>query len=100
MQEPFHLRMRLQRRRYANSARLNPLAKAQASISRLTTLHLGLYPSHHIVFPFNEPPRARLLPGLRIGAGGLEKHEDVVGLDQAITNCCQSHDGVRIYNIS
>ena len=55
MQEPFHLRMRLQRRRFASSARLNLLAEAQASISRPATLYLSLYPSHHIVSPFNEP---------------------------------------------
>ena len=45
-------------------------------------LHLGLYTSHHIVFPFNESTRARLLLSLGISAGGLEKHEDAVGLDQ------------------
>jgi hypothetical protein len=71
MQEPFHLRMRLQRRRFASSARSNPLA--EASISRPAALYLSLYPSHHIGFPFNEPIRARLLLGLGIGAGGLDE---------------------------
>jgi hypothetical protein len=53
--EPFRLRMRLQRRRFASSARLNPFAEAQASIARAAALYLILYPPHHIVFPFNEP---------------------------------------------
>ena len=47
--------LRLQRRRFASSAQSNPLAKAQASISRLVALYFILHPSHHIVFPFNEP---------------------------------------------
>ena len=54
---------------------LNPLAEEQVSISSAS---LSL--SDHInVFPFNEPRLhlGRLL-GLRIGAGRLEKHEDVV----------------------
>ncbi|OAF98753.1 uncharacterized protein CC84DRAFT_1210623 [Paraphaeosphaeria sporulosa] len=72
--------MRLQRRRFASSARLNPRAEVQASISRAAALYLSLYPSYHIVFPFNEPARARLRLGLGTGAGGLEKIEDVVGL--------------------
>jgi hypothetical protein len=72
--------MRLQRQRFASNARLNPLAEAQASISRPAVLHLSLYTSHHIVFPFNESTRARQLLSLGIGAGGLEKHEDAVGL--------------------
>ncbi|KAK7178072.1 hypothetical protein PSPO01_15872 [Paraphaeosphaeria sporulosa] len=46
--------MRLQRRRFASSARLNLLAEAHASISRAAALYLILYPSHHIVFPSNE----------------------------------------------
>jgi hypothetical protein len=64
------------------SARLSLLAKAQASIPRPAALHLNLYPSYHILFPFNEPPRARLLLSLRIGASRLEKHKDAMGLDQ------------------
>jgi hypothetical protein len=49
---------------------LNPFAQAQASISSAApTLS-----DHITIFPFNEP---RL--GLRISAGRLEKHEDVVG---------------------
>ncbi|PVH91655.1 hypothetical protein DM02DRAFT_620394 [Periconia macrospinosa] len=72
--------MRLQRRRFASSARLNPLAEAQASISRTAALYLSLYPSHHIVFPFNEP-RLELAAAWSRNrrVGGLEKHEDVVG---------------------
>ena len=52
--EPFHLRTRLQPRRFASNARLNPLAEAQASNSRAAALYLSLYPSHRIVFPSNE----------------------------------------------
>ncbi|KAF2274454.1 uncharacterized protein EI97DRAFT_99885 [Westerdykella ornata] len=39
---------------FCHNVRLNPHAEAQASISRPTALYLSLYPSHHIVFPFNE----------------------------------------------
>ncbi|KAF2678333.1 hypothetical protein K458DRAFT_140691 [Lentithecium fluviatile CBS 122367] len=72
-EEPFHLRMRLQRRRFASNARLNPLAEAQASISRPAALYLGLYPSRHIVFPFNEPrPELAAAWSRNRRAGGLE----------------------------
>ncbi|KAF2470571.1 uncharacterized protein BDR25DRAFT_30951 [Lindgomyces ingoldianus] len=72
--EPFHLRVCLQRRRFASNARLNPLAEAPAA------RYFNLYPSHHIVFPFNEP-RLELAAAWSRNrrAGGLEKHEGVEG---------------------
>ncbi|KAF1963888.1 hypothetical protein BU23DRAFT_562405, partial [Bimuria novae-zelandiae CBS 107.79] len=72
--EPLH-------RRFASNARLNPHAEAQALISRPAALYLSLYPSHHIVFPFNEPRLALAAAWSRNRrAEGLEKHGDVVGL--------------------
>jgi hypothetical protein len=53
--EPVHLHMRPQRQRLASNARLNLLVQAQAMISRATALYPSLYPSLHIVLPFNEP---------------------------------------------
>ncbi|PVH99617.1 hypothetical protein DM02DRAFT_614947 [Periconia macrospinosa] len=94
--ELFHLRTGLERRRFASNTQLNPLAEAQASISRPAVLHLSLYTSHHIVFPFNKSTRARLLLSLGIGAGGLKKHEDAVGLDQVFRSASgENNSGFR-----
>ena len=71
--------MRLQRQRLASNARWNPLSEAQASISwtaapyPIYTLPVALY------FPPKSQGKSSLLLGLGIGAGGLEKHEDVAG---------------------
>ena len=77
-----------------NDARLNPLAEAQALISRAAALHPNLYPfpSHRI--PLHEPTRVRRLLGLRIDAGGPERHEDAVGLDKAFRSVDAVSDSV------
>ncbi|KAF2731914.1 hypothetical protein EJ04DRAFT_514212 [Polyplosphaeria fusca] len=48
--EPFHLRMRLQRQRFAGNAQLNPYAEAQALISRTVAIYLILHLSYLVLF--------------------------------------------------
>ena len=76
---PFHLHVRLQRQRLASNARWNPLSEAQASISCTA----APYPIYTLPVALCFPPKSQgkssLLLGLGIGAGGLEKHEDVAG---------------------
>ena len=77
--EPLRLHVRLQRQRLASNARWNPLSEAQTSISwtaapyPIYTLPVALY------FPPKSQGKSSLLLGLGIGAGGLEKHENVAG---------------------
>ena len=77
--EPLHLHVRLQRQRLASNARWNPLSEAQASISWTA----APYPIYTLPVALCFPPKSQgkssLLLGLGTGAGGLEKHEDVVG---------------------
>ena len=77
--QTLHPHVRLQRQRLASNARRNALFEAQASISRtavpylIHTLPVALY------FAPKSQGKSSLLLGLGIGAGGLEKHEDVAG---------------------
>ena len=77
--EPLRLHVRLQRQRLASNARWNPLSEAQASISCTA----APYPTYTLPVALCFPPKSQgkssLLLGLGIGAGGLEKHEDVAG---------------------
>ncbi|KAF2280032.1 uncharacterized protein EI97DRAFT_108351 [Westerdykella ornata] len=58
--EPLHLRMRLQRQRFASNARLSPLAEAQASISRDRRTLSHLHFPHHIILSSSKEPRPEL----------------------------------------
>ena len=77
--EPLRLHVRLQRQRLASNARWNPLSEAQASISWTA----APYPIYTLPVALCFPPKSQgkssLLLGLGIGAGRLEKHEDVAG---------------------
>lgn len=85
---PFYLRVRLERRRCAGDAQ--PTCQ---SATRILPHPVPLL-SHRI--PFNESTRARLLLSLGIGAGGLEKHEDAVGLDQVFRSVSgENNSGFR-----
>jgi hypothetical protein len=90
--EPFRLRICLKRWRSASDTQPPCRVEGFDFYGRRTLSYLISFLSPRI--PFQQPETSsRPQLGLGIGAGGLEKHEDMVGLDQAFRSVNGENNG-------